>query len=412
MAQLFTNNAVTELFAPITAGATSMTIVPGDESLFPTISPGSGDTFLLTIEVGSTREIVKVNSTSSNIYGIVRGQEGTSATSWSASATINHRLTAGQLSLLFPVNLTTQATGTLPVKLGGTGKASFNVGDLLMATASNTLGVISIGASRTVLISNGTTAVYSGTPVVTTLQAITAALLGSIPAASGAVRLSSATAIKSRNAANSADRTLIETDSSDRVIVGGASDQVALRNETALAGFNASGSALINLLKLDLNNLFRLLVAPVMNNDLALSSRDNADTTTIPLLEVDANDDIIFGDLLNYNQGFGRTLPEARHHFGGSVAFPIREVTSNATFGDDFTILADSTGGNITLNLPDASNSTGRVYIAKYIGTSNTVTIDPAGSETIEATNTIGLTAANETRVMQSDGSNWRLIVA
>ena len=95
------------------------------------------------------------------------------------------------------------------------------------------------------------------------------------------------------------------------------------------------------------------------------------------------------------------------------MGFQVRSVSSNATYGDDFSILADSTAGNLTLNLPAASNSLGRTYVAKYTGSSNTVTILPNASDTIEGVASIALTAANEVRVFQSDGNtNWFLIVA
>ena len=311
MAQLFTNNAISEVFSPLTIGGTTLTIVPGDETKFPTISGGSGDFFLLTIEVGSTREIVKVNSTSANNFGILRAQEGTSAAAWSASATVALRVTAGQLQALFPVDLADddQATGTLPVKLGGTGQTGYSVGDLIIATAAQVLSVLSIGATNSLVVSNGTTPVYTSDPIVATLQALTAIKTGAVPSSTGAVQLSNNTAIKARNSGDSADLTMMETTGDDNLFIGGASGQVALRNETTLAAQNAGSSTLIDLLKLDLNDLLRILVAPVLNNDLALSSRDNADTVTIPLLEVDANDDIIFGNLLNQNMGFGMTSP-------------------------------------------------------------------------------------------------------
>lgn len=412
MAQLFTNNAVSELYAPITSGASSIQIVPGDETLFPTISIGSGDYFMVTIEVGSTREIVKVTSTSGSTFGVVRGQEGTSATSWSASATVAHRLTAAQLSALFPVNLASNVTGILPVTKGGTNRSSYTIGDLLLATASNVLGILGIGATNTIIMSNGTTPTYTGNPIITTLTALTALIVGLTTASTGAVRLPNASQINARNAANSADEILIEIDSNDQKFIGGASDQVGLRNETTLAAENATGTALIDLLKLDLNDIFRILATPVLNNGIVLSSRDNADTVTIPLLQVDSNDDIIIGNLLNQNIGFGRTAPEARHHFGGSVGFPIRTVQANATFGDDFLIIGETASGNIALNLPPASNTVGRLYAAKHVGATNTITLTPNASDTIEGVASIALTANNEVRIFISDGvSNWALLV-
>lgn len=414
--ELFANNAVSELFEPITAGDTTLRVVPGDESLFPTISGGSGDTFKLTIEVGSTREIVKVTATSGDTFTIARGQEGTSATGWSASATIALRLTAAQIQAFYPFDLTGGVAGALPASNGGTGIASYTIGDLIVATAATVLGVISVGATNTLLQSNGTTPSYTANPIITTLQALTALKIGSTPASDGGVRLSNAQAIKARNNADSADLILMETDASDRKFLGGASDTIALKNETKISALNATGAALIDLFKLSLDDLFKILVDPVLSNNIVLSSRDVADTVTIPVAKVDTNDDIIFGDGLNRNIGIGRSNPEARTHFGGSVGYPIRTVTSNATFGDDFTILADTdtSSANITLNLPPASLSLGRIYVAKKlsIAATHSVTIQPAGAELIETASNLAISAPNITKVMQCDGTGWRLIVA
>ena len=97
--QLFTNNAVTLLAAPIGPADTSMTVMTGFGALFP--SPGPGQFFLVTLEnqAATLREIIKVTGRTGDTFtGLVRAQEGTTAQSWSASlgsdTLVDHRITA------------------------------------------------------------------------------------------------------------------------------------------------------------------------------------------------------------------------------------------------------------------------------------------------------------------------------
>jgi hypothetical protein len=95
--QLYSNNAESTLSAPIGAGDLTFTVVDG--SRFP--SPSAGQFFLVTIEVGSANEIVKVTSRSGNtlsVDALGRGQEGTTPASWPAGALVEMRITKGTLS--------------------------------------------------------------------------------------------------------------------------------------------------------------------------------------------------------------------------------------------------------------------------------------------------------------------------
>lgn len=96
MRQLWTNNAKSTLASAITSsGATSLTVQPGDGGLFP--NPGATDFFQVTLENGLTREIVKVTARSADTFTIVRGQEGTTATTFPLGATVDLRDTADAL---------------------------------------------------------------------------------------------------------------------------------------------------------------------------------------------------------------------------------------------------------------------------------------------------------------------------
>lgn len=61
-----------------------------------------------------------------------------------------------------------------------------------------------------------------------------------------------------------------------------------------------------------------------------------------------------------------------------------------------------------TVNLPTAAGITGRIYTVKNLQTGNTCTIDPASSETIDGSSTMGV--VNGSLTFQSDGTNWRTI--
>jgi hypothetical protein len=79
--QLYANNASTTLNTSILSG--DLTIVVADGSSFP--SPTGGNYFLITIEVGSAREIIKITARSANTLTVDpagRGQDGTSAAPW------------------------------------------------------------------------------------------------------------------------------------------------------------------------------------------------------------------------------------------------------------------------------------------------------------------------------------------
>lgn len=69
-------------------------------------------------------------------------------------------LTAGVLSAS-DVDLTSEVTGVLPEANGGTNQSTYAQGDILYASAANTLSKRTIGAANTVLSSNGTVPNYA-----------------------------------------------------------------------------------------------------------------------------------------------------------------------------------------------------------------------------------------------------------
>lgn len=414
MAHKFTNNATSTVFASMTTIQTTMEVTPGDEGLFP--SAGSGDFFYVTVESGSTREIMKVTAKSGSTFTVVRAQEGTTAVSWSAGATISHRLTAGQLQVLFPVDLsdTNQVSNQLPVSKGGTGLGSLTTGSLIFAGSSNSFSQRTPGATNTVLGSDGNDPVYTSNPVITTITASDALKLGSDPATAGVIRMSNNTKIQARNAAGSSNLILLQIDSNDRVFLGGTTENVGLKNNQSFRSESSGATDMLTLFKLDANDLFSILRAMVLNNDVEIQGRDNADTMQIPIAKIDTSDRIILGDGTNRNVGIGTSSPVSRTEFGGSVGYKVRRADTNTTLGDDYLLEVDNTTqGDISVNLPDASNSQGRTYIVQKLVASDNVTLLPAGSDTIEGSASNTLTAAKERRILIAGTSNtWVLVIS
>jgi hypothetical protein len=103
--QLFANNAVSLLNSPITASATTLTVMPGHGAMFPQPT-APNEYFLITLEdqLATTREIVRVNGRSGDtFFNMQRGQEGTVAQAWTASlgadTLVDHRVTAETMRL-------------------------------------------------------------------------------------------------------------------------------------------------------------------------------------------------------------------------------------------------------------------------------------------------------------------------
>mgnify|MGYP003353135798 CR=1 FL=1 len=94
MVMKFTNNASSTLASGITNSATSLTVATGQGALFPTL--GAGDYFFCTLaNSGGSIEIVKVTARSTDTFTVVRGQEGTTPSAFSASDKVELRITAG-----------------------------------------------------------------------------------------------------------------------------------------------------------------------------------------------------------------------------------------------------------------------------------------------------------------------------
>lgn len=94
--------------------------------------------------------------------------------------------------------------------------------------------------------------------------------------------------------------------------------------------------------------------------------------------------------------------------FSGAIHKPIRTITTSTTItSEDYTIIANATGGSITVTLPPAADAVGRVYYIKKISSGNSVTVDADGTELIDNSQTLSLTGQYRSEEIQSDGTQW-----
>jgi hypothetical protein len=97
---------------------------------------------------------------------------------------------------------------------------------------------------------------------------------------------------------------------------------------------------------------------------------------------------------------------------GGATRGTYRSVTATGNVvSGDYLIVADATGGAITMTLPPAALLSGRIYVFKRINSgANAVIVDPSGAETIDGAATYTLSAQWNSVTIMSNGTAWFII--
>lgn len=115
--------------------------------------------------------------------------------------------------------------------------------------------------------------------------------------------------------------------------------------------------------------------------------------------------------ILGNNVGIGNITPTSILHTNGAIATPISTKTATYTMtANDDTILAN-TATAFTINLPTVVGITGRSYtFIKISSDANALTLDPAGTETINNATTKTLTAQYARCKVVANGTNWYIL--
>lgn len=94
MSAKFANNATSRLTVSLSSSDTTLSVLAGDGAKYP--SPTGADWFPLTLlKATGEREIVRCSARSGDAFTILRGQENTAATSFSAGDRVELRMTEG-----------------------------------------------------------------------------------------------------------------------------------------------------------------------------------------------------------------------------------------------------------------------------------------------------------------------------
>lgn len=95
-----------------------------------------------------------------------------------------------------------------------------------------------------------------------------------------------------------------------------------------------------------------------------------------------------------------------------NIQYPVRSVGAgtHSVVDTDKVLLADASSGAVTLQLPSAAGIGGMVFHVKKVDSSaNAVTILPAGGQTIDGAASLVLGNAQDSRLLVSDGANWKV---
>lgn len=164
------------------------------------------------------------------------------------------------------------------------------------------------------------------------------------------------------------------------------------------------------------SGLTRIFKGIVINNTI---SSTNVNTITYTDLDINPTFSINGSALTHYGitvqstdalNGFRTGAPTSTVHINGSIATGINttSLTTNTTLNTTQEHwIFNTTGGNLTASLPDATTCIGRIYVITNISATNTLAVDPNGTQTINGSSSnydiTGTAYANV--VIQSAGS-------
>jgi hypothetical protein len=105
------------------------------------------------------------------------------------------------------------------------------------------------------------------------------------------------------------------------------------------------------------------------------------------------------------------TAHPAYFHVEGATSSKVSLIAEDTTIDYTYSVmLVDTSGGNLTITLPAAANSTGVKYTIKKITATNTMTIDAHNAETIDGSTTLATSTQWVSYTIVCDGSEWFII--
>jgi len=160
MSIVWANNASTTIVGAVSPSATQVTVSPGTGVNFP--NPAPGNHFVATFYDQATKthnEIVWVtarDAVNTDLFTIVRAQEGTTAQTWNTGDVFSNLITAGQLA-------TFQQAGPLNTEIVYVGTDVSTIPNLIVCPTSPVPGAYAVGMLFNIKIANTNTGAVSPT---------------------------------------------------------------------------------------------------------------------------------------------------------------------------------------------------------------------------------------------------------
>lgn len=296
--------------------------------------------------------------------------------------------TTGKIGYLSSISLNTSGTAaglssTLATTSGGTGLTSYTTGDILYASATNTLSKLGIGTSGQALRISGGLPIWRDTLAVSGVYVSSLASIGSSANANGA---SISSGVLTLQPASASFGGVVTTGT--QTFAGNKTFSGSLTTGAIDAGSNAittTGNVSGN------NGLFSTLVRSGSTSGFQVNSRSKWQSSADGMVE--------------FTNAAG-TANSTTMVFGGMRPTYAAKTTTYTITSTDYFV--DCTSGTFTVTLPTAVGATGQEFVIKNSG-AGTITIATTSAQTIDGASTKTLSVQYGGLRLNSDGSNWKI---
>jgi hypothetical protein len=358
-----------------TGGSTWTTPAAGNAGTVTSVSGTVGD---VTVATGTTTPVISLTPTgTAGTYGsATQTPVFTTDSKGRVTSVTNTTITAPAANLL----------GTVPVTKGGTGLTTTTPGSVLTGGAANTIVQTTAGTTGQVLTSNGagvptwTTISATGLGAVTSVSSTTSDITVATPTTTPALTLSNTGVI-----AGTYPKVIV--DAKGRVTAGSA---LVVADLPAAIPNSKLATSTITLATGTTGTDVNVSGSPVSLGGTVTLNIPDAGPSVRGVMTTSAQ---VFSGTKSFvaNTGFGIATPShLRLYIAGNYGMRTQAVITAGNYavaGLDNILIADTTAGAITIQLPDPSINFDRIITVKWNGGAGVLTVtNPNGTAQVDGT--------------------------